>query len=339
MGGLFQKVFDVFLAELKHSGHAGNLMEQKLRALNEYIDIISSCQRAARDEKGRKDQKEQTMRKLLAEGGRRNIPNGLECIPLALDPSYNIVGLDPSTIILFRSAMYPAVIDFSVRKRGGEDPLRAALRDSTTTPPAEEVSPTQVGLTEERAGTSAGERERGVVKRKSTEETQHVKDPAEERHMRADFSVYKIIFKSGDDLRQDQLIMQLISLMDGLLKKVNLDLGLLTYGILATGPTDGIMEFVRGSMPISAVLSSFGNSILTYLRHHNADSKGPLGVKAEAMDMFVRSCASSCVVTYILGIGDRYVFLITIARVMTYSDVANLHLHFPRTHTDIWTMS
>ncbi|CAE7791595.1 pikE [Symbiodinium microadriaticum] len=100
--------------------------------------------------------------------------------------------------------------------------------------------------------------------------------------------------------------MQLISLMDGLLKKVNLDLGLLTYGILATGPTDGVMEFVRGSMPISAVLSSYGNSILTYLKHHNPDSKGPLGMKAEAMDMFVRSCASSCVVTYILGIGDRH---------------------------------
>jgi len=37
----------------------------------------------------------------------------------------------------------------------------------------------------------------------------------------------------GDDLRQDQLIMQMISLMDGLLKKVNLDLKLVTYGILA----------------------------------------------------------------------------------------------------------
>lgn len=33
-----------------------------------------------------------------------------------------------------------------------------------------------------------------------------------------------MIFKSGDDLRQDQLIMQMISLMDSLLKRVNLDL-------------------------------------------------------------------------------------------------------------------
>ncbi|CAN0428953.1 unnamed protein product, partial [Hapterophycus canaliculatus] len=34
----------------------------------------------------------------------------------------------------------------------------------------------------------------------------------------------QVIFKSGDDLRQDQLIMQMISLMDSLLKRVNLDL-------------------------------------------------------------------------------------------------------------------
>jgi len=33
---------------------------------------------------------------------------------------------------------------------------------------------------------------------------------------------HKIMFKSGDDLRQDQLIMQMIALMDSLLKKVSL---------------------------------------------------------------------------------------------------------------------
>lgn len=36
--------------------------------------------------------------------------------------------------------------------------------------------------------------------------------------------MHQVIFKSGDDLRQDQLIMQMISLMDSLLKRVNLDL-------------------------------------------------------------------------------------------------------------------
>ncbi len=85
---------------------------------------------------------------------------------------------------------------------------------------------------------------------------------------------HKIMFKSGDDLRQDQLIMQMIALMDRLLKKVNLDLKLLTYGILAVGQKDGIMEFVRNSMAISSVVKTHG-SITEYLRLHNPDKSGP----------------------------------------------------------------
>ncbi len=41
------------------------------------------------------------------------------------------------------------------------------------------------------------------------------------------------MFKVGDDLRQDQLILQLISLMDRLLRKENLDLKLKPYNVLA----------------------------------------------------------------------------------------------------------
>ena len=37
----------------------------------------------------------------------------------------------------------------------------------------------------------------------------------------------------------------------------------------------GIMEFCRNSMPISAVLKNFNNSIADYLRHHNPDKHAP----------------------------------------------------------------
>lgn len=40
------------------------------------------------------------------------------------------------------------------------------------------------------------------------------------------------------------------------------------------------MEFVRNSMPISAVEKNFG-SVLDYLKHHNPDKNGPYEVSHE----------------------------------------------------------
>ena len=47
------------------------------------------------------------------------------------------------------------------------------------------------------------------------------------------------IFKHGDDLRQDQLILQIIMLMDKLLRRENLDLKLTPYRVLATSSRHG----------------------------------------------------------------------------------------------------
>jgi phosphatidylinositol 3-kinase len=97
----------------------------------------------------------------------------------------------------------------------------------------------------------------------------------------------------------------MISLMDRLLKKVNLDLKLHTYGILALSKEDGIMEFVSNSEAVSAILKEH-KSITQFLRFHNPDRSGPYEIAPVALDTFVKSCAASCVVTYILGIGDRH---------------------------------
>lgn len=55
-------------------------------------------------------------------------------------------------------------------------------------------------------------------------------------------SEYVAIFKHGDDLRQDQLILQIISLMDRLLRRENLDLKLTPYRVLATSSRHGTLK-------------------------------------------------------------------------------------------------
>jgi len=117
---------------------------------------------------------------------------------------------------------------------------------------------------------------------------------------------YPILFKTGDDLRQDQLVIQIILLMDQLLQKENLDLKLSPYKILATSTSAGLTQFVP-SVTFSSISSRFkANPALAYLRQNNPDDKAPLGLRKEALDTFVRSCAGYCVITFILGVGDRH---------------------------------
>ncbi|KAK5990986.1 Phosphatidylinositol 3-kinase catalytic subunit type 3 [Cladobotryum mycophilum] len=119
-------------------------------------------------------------------------------------------------------------------------------------------------------------------------------------------SQYPIIFKLGDDLRQDQLVIQIITLMDQLLQKENLDLKLSPYKILATSTTAGASQFVQ-SQSLSSIVGKFKNNpALAYLKHHNPDDRQALGVRQETLDTYVRSCAGYCVITYILGVGDRH---------------------------------
>ncbi|KAK6072696.1 phosphatidylinositol 3-kinase catalytic subunit [Seiridium cupressi] len=119
-------------------------------------------------------------------------------------------------------------------------------------------------------------------------------------------SKYPMLFKTGDDLRQDQLVIQIITLMDQLLQKENLDLKLSPYKILATSTTAGASQFVP-SQTFAAISSKYGsNPALGYLKQHNPDSRAYQGVRKETLETFVKSCAGYCVITYILGVGDRH---------------------------------
>jgi phosphatidylinositol 3-kinase len=117
---------------------------------------------------------------------------------------------------------------------------------------------------------------------------------------------YPMLFKTGDDLRQDQLVIQIITLMDQLLQKENLDLKLSPYKILATSTTAGASQFVP-SQTFAAISSKYGNNpALAYLKQHNPDPRAYQGVRKEALETFVKSCAGYCVITYIIGVGDRH---------------------------------
>lgn len=116
---------------------------------------------------------------------------------------------------------------------------------------------------------------------------------------------YPIMYKIGDDLKQDQFVTQIISLMEKILASENMDLKLKPYKILATGQVEGFIQFIPNNS-LSHILANYNNSILQYLQTFNPDPTSHLGVVPQVMDNYIRSCAGYCVVTYILGIGDRH---------------------------------
>ena len=110
-----------------------------------------------------------------------------------------------------------------------------------------------------------------------------------------------IMFKYGDDLRQDQLILQMINYMDSLLKNVHLDFQFTIYKTLATSKSDGFVEFVPNSTTIYDIIKT--KTMREYyleLSNHNDT------VYNQKLENYINSCAGYCVVTYLLGIGDRH---------------------------------
>ena len=95
-----------------------------------------------------------------------------------------------------------------------------------------------------------------------------------------DGSEYPLIFKTGDDLRQDQLVVQILTLMDRLLRKENLDLRLTPYKVLATGIDHGMLQFIP-SKAVANILAEFGN-LIPFLKQDNE-------VPADIMDTYIRS--------------------------------------------------
>ncbi|XP_041702277.1 phosphatidylinositol 4,5-bisphosphate 3-kinase catalytic subunit delta isoform isoform X4 [Coregonus clupeaformis] len=121
-----------------------------------------------------------------------------------------------------------------------------------------------------------------------------------------------IIFKNGDDLRQDMLTLQMIQLMEILWKKEGLDLRMIPYGCLSTGNKTGLIEVVKNSDTIANIQRNNSNSAATAAFNKDAllnwlKSKNPDRDKLDqAIEEFTLSCAGYCVATYVLGIGDRH---------------------------------
>ncbi|VDM37260.1 unnamed protein product [Toxocara canis] len=123
---------------------------------------------------------------------------------------------------------------------------------------------------------------------------------------------HQIIFKNGDDLRQDMLTLQVMRIMDALWKSRDLDFCLSIYEVLPMGKNVGMIKVVQNcstlfeiqcaAKQLASTFNMESSLINKWIRNHSDDSKTYL----EAVDRFTASCAGYCVATYVLGIKDRH---------------------------------
>lgn len=234
-----------------------------------FISGVMEIQLKSRHARGKRDAKEMHLKELLrAEGFDRY--RGIHPVPLPSTPHIMVNGVNPQSAKVFKSNLYPALLEFHVDSCIQHEPSKDIGGQNASSPVPLDQSP----------DTSSN--------RKNA------------------LTSYKVIVKTGDDLRQDQLVIMMIQLMDGLLKRGTLDLCLRPYSIIAMSPSSGLVEFVDNSMPISQVLASHSNSIMQFFRTHAPKRGAKYDVQPEVISTYVRSCAGYCVITYILGVGDRH---------------------------------
>lgn len=121
-----------------------------------------------------------------------------------------------------------------------------------------------------------------------------------------------VIFKNGDDLRQDMLTLQMLRVMDRIWKNHGYDFRMNPYSCLSTEHKLGMIEVVLKAETIANIQKKKGmfsatspfkkGSLFSWLRDHNETSQA----LDKAIHEFTLSCAGYCVATYVLGVADRH---------------------------------
>lgn len=116
--------------------------------------------------------------------------------------------------------------------------------------------------------------------------------------------IKNLIFKAGDDCRQDILALQLISLFKEVFNNANLEIFLFPYQVIAIGVDTGIIEVIPDAITRDQMGREKINNLVEYFEYMYGFSESQK--YKEAVQNFVISLAGYSLVTYFLNIKDRH---------------------------------
>jgi len=106
--------------------------------------------------------------------------------------------------------------------------------------------------------------------------------------------------------------------MNKILIKHGYDMEIVTYDILPIDKSRGIIQIVENAETIETIKNKYKGSILNYILHHNPNT--PVGI---LRTRFIKSTAFYCILTYLLGVGDRH-----LDNIMVTHDGRLFHIDF-----------
>uniref|UniRef100_A0A158R675 PI3K/PI4K domain-containing protein n=1 Tax=Syphacia muris TaxID=451379 RepID=A0A158R675_9BILA len=120
---------------------------------------------------------------------------------------------------------------------------------------------------------------------------------------------YDVLYKVGDDVRQDALVLQLVRIMNDIWLSQELDLRMIVFRCMPVGKKAGMIELVSECRTLCEIQSALGATgvFKDDILKKWLEKQNPTEFQYKiALENFQLSCAGWCVATYVLGIGDRH---------------------------------
>jgi phosphatidylinositol kinase/protein kinase (PI-3 family) len=119
-----------------------------------------------------------------------------------------------------------------------------------------------------------------------------------------------IMFKN-DDVRKDYIVLNIINIIHDILRREedDLDIEMVRYEVIPTSQNTGYIEIVENAATIFNIIENSGLTIQNFILNNNKE----LMIRS-FREKFIKSTALYCVVSYLLGIGDRHLDNIMISK-------------------------
>ncbi|XP_015606291.1 phosphatidylinositol 4-kinase beta isoform X2 [Cephus cinctus] len=137
----------------------------------------------------------------------------------------------------------------------------------------------------------------------------------------ASWRLLAVIVKCGDDLRQELLASQLLSMLQRIWQDEQVPLWVQPYKILCLSNDSGLIEPILNTVSLHQVKKHCQLTLLQYFEREFGPSTSE--AFATARKNFVQSCAAYCLVSYLIQVKDRHN-----GNILLHSDGHLIHIDF-----------